>query len=80
MEIKLCNLDGSPLAEDRTYKVGLSSYIASSYRFVHRDPGRSMQTTVADDLIWYLESGVDLGIYRDVRRAFWEKVAKSSRN
>lgn len=80
MEIKLCNLDGSPLAEDRTYKVGLSSYIASSYRFVHRDPGRSLQTTVADDLIRYLESGVDLGIYRDVRRAFWEKVAKSSRN
>lgn len=79
-EIKLSNPDGSPLAEDRTYKVGLSSYIASSYSFVHQDPGRSLQTTTADDLIRYLQSGVDLGIYRDVRRAFWEKAAESSRN
>jgi 5'-nucleotidase / UDP-sugar diphosphatase len=79
-EIKLNNPDGSPLAEDRTYKVGLSSYIASSYSFVHHDPGLSLETTLADDLISYLQSGVDLGIYRDVRRAFWEKAAESSRN
>ena len=28
----------APLPEDRTYKVGLSSYIASSYDFAHRTP------------------------------------------
>lgn len=79
-DIKLSNPDGSPLVEGRTYKVGLSSYIASSYSFKHADPGRSLQTTVADDLIRYLEGGVDLGVYRDVKRASTEKTAGSSRN
>lgn len=71
-EIRLSNPDGSPLAEDRTYKVGLSSYVASFYDFAHQDAGRSLQTTTADDLIRYLQSGVDLGIYREARRAFWD--------
>jgi 2',3'-cyclic-nucleotide 2'-phosphodiesterase (5'-nucleotidase family) len=79
-EIKLSHPDGSPVVEDRTYRVGLSSYVASSYRFDHRDPGRSLQTTVADDLIRYLQSGVDLGRYRNLQRAFWEKDADSSRH
>lgn len=79
-EIKLNNPDGSPLAEDRTYTVGLSSYIASSYKFDHQDPGRSLQATVNEDLIRYLQSGVDLGVYRDVRRAFLEKAVESSQH
>jgi len=79
-EIVLRNPDGSPLAEDRTYKVGMSSYIASFYKFAHQDPGRSLQTTTVDDLISYLESGVDLSVYRDVRRAFWEEAATAARN
>jgi 5'-nucleotidase/UDP-sugar diphosphatase len=79
-EIKLRNPDGSPLAEGRTYKVGLSSYIASSYNFAHQDPGRSLQSTTAEALIRYLQSGVDLGIYRDVRRASWEQEPEAPRN
>jgi 5'-nucleotidase / UDP-sugar diphosphatase len=72
-EILLRRPDGSPLPEDRTYKVGLSSYIASSYSFAHQDPGRSLQTATVDDLILYLEKGANLELYRDVVRAFWEK-------
>jgi 5'-nucleotidase/UDP-sugar diphosphatase len=79
-EILLRHPDGSALAESKTYKVGLSSYIASSYNFSHRDPGHSLQTTTADDLIRYLESGVDLSVYRDIRRAFWEITAVPSRD
>jgi 5'-nucleotidase / UDP-sugar diphosphatase len=79
-EIRLSKSDGSPLAEDRTYKVGLPSYIVSSYRFAHRDAGRSLYATTADDIILYLQSGVDLGIYRDERRAFWEEAGKGLRN
>jgi len=79
-EIKLLLPDESPLPEDRTYKVGISSYIASSYQFAHKDPGRSLQTTTADDLILYLQSGVNLGIYRNIQRAFWKKGAAPSRN
>ncbi len=72
-EIELRNPDGSPFAENRTYRVGMSSFVASSYGFVHKDPGRSLQTTTVDDLIKFLESGIDLGIYRDVKRAFTER-------
>lgn len=80
-EIRLSRPDGAPLPEDRTYAVGLSSYIASSYAFSHKDPGRSLQTTVADALLRYLESGADLGIYtRDLVRARWEKVPGPARN
>ena len=67
-EIELLGPNGSPLPEDRTYKVGLSSYIASSYRFEHKDPGRTLGITTAEALIMYLERGADLRTYREVRR------------
>ncbi len=62
-EIALRGPDGAPFDEGRTYAVGLSSYIATSYAFVHKDPGRSLQSTVVEALIGYLESGADLGGY-----------------
>ena len=73
-EILLRAADGTLLAEDKKFQVGVSSYVASSYKFVHQDPGRSLQTTTADALIRYLQSGADLGVYRDVQRVFWEKT------
>jgi 5'-nucleotidase/UDP-sugar diphosphatase len=79
-EIVLRNLDGTPLAEGRTYRVGMSSYVASSYGFIHKDPGRSLQTGTVDDLIKYLESGAGLGAYRDIRRAIKESIAPGARN
>ena len=79
-DIRLANMDGSPLPEEKTYSVGLSSYIASSYKFTHKDPGRSLQATVNEDLIRYLQSGVDLSVYRDVKRASWEIAPGSSRH
>jgi 5'-nucleotidase / UDP-sugar diphosphatase len=73
-EILLRAADGTPLAEDKKFQVGVSSYVASSYKFVHQDPGRSLQTTTADALIRYLQSGADLGLYHDLQRVFWEKT------
>jgi 5'-nucleotidase / UDP-sugar diphosphatase len=72
-DIELLGPKGTRLAEDKTYKVGLSSYIASSYRFAHKDAGRSLGVTTAEALIAYLERGADLGAYRDVRRATYLK-------
>jgi 2',3'-cyclic-nucleotide 2'-phosphodiesterase (5'-nucleotidase family) len=81
LDVRLRLPDGTPLAEDRTYSVGLSSYIGSSYAFSHKDPGRSLQTTVADALLGYLESGADLGVYtRDLVRALSERAPGASRN
>jgi 2',3'-cyclic-nucleotide 2'-phosphodiesterase (5'-nucleotidase family) len=79
-DIELLRPDGSPLPENRNYKVGMSSYIASSYRFAHKDAGRSLGITTAEALIRYLESGADLSPYRDVRRAHYQKVTGSSRD
>jgi len=70
LEIRLRNPDGTPLAEDRKFQVGISSYVASSYNFAHADAGRSLQSTTADALIRYLQSGADLGIYHEIQRAF----------
>jgi 2',3'-cyclic-nucleotide 2'-phosphodiesterase (5'-nucleotidase family) len=68
-DIVLKTPDGQLLPEGRTYKVGLSSFIASAYAFAHRDPGRTLETTTAA-LIAFLESHPDLSVYRDIRRAF----------
>ncbi len=79
-DIELRRPDGSPLPEDRTYKVGLSSYIASSYQFAHKDPGRTLGITTAEALISYLESSPDLSVYREVQRAHYQKSAGSPRD
>jgi 5'-nucleotidase/UDP-sugar diphosphatase len=79
-EIVLRAADGKPLAEEAKFQVGVSSYVASSYKFAHQDSGRSLQSTTAEALIRYLQSGVDLGIYRDVRRAFVETAGAAPRH
>ena len=71
-EIVLRAPDGSPLPEGRTFQVGLSSYVASSYNFAHKDPGRSLGSTTAEALIRFLEGRPDLSAYRGIRRAFQE--------
>ena len=78
-EILLRGPDGGPLAEDRTYQVGVSSYVASSYEFAHQDPGRALDATTADALIRFLEGGADLAIYRDIQRAFQDPPARDRR-
>jgi 5'-nucleotidase/UDP-sugar diphosphatase len=71
-EVELRGTDGGPLAEDRTYKVGLSSFVASAYKFEHKDPGRALGVTTADVLIRFLEGRPDLSLYRGIQRAFKE--------
>jgi len=57
LRIELLDTAGNPLKEDKRYAVGFNSYIASSYRFTHEDPGRSLEVTTAAAVIAYLESG-----------------------
>jgi len=54
-EVELRDAAGKLPDEAGTYKVGMNNYIASSYKFVHRDPGKSLQTIVAQTLIDYLQ-------------------------
>jgi 2',3'-cyclic-nucleotide 2'-phosphodiesterase (5'-nucleotidase family) len=77
--IELRGTDGRPLADGRTYRVGLSSYVASSYRFAHRDPGRSLNATTAEALIAFLEQDPDLAVYRGIQRAFQDPPGRGRR-
>jgi 5'-nucleotidase / UDP-sugar diphosphatase len=45
---------GNPLASGKTYSVGLNSYIASSYKFNHADPGTTNYNTTAQTLLDFL--------------------------
>lgn len=69
-EIRLTGSDGNPLPENRSYRVGVSSYVASSYKFERSDPGRALGATTAQALIQYLESNPDLSVYQNIQRAF----------
>jgi len=78
-EIQLRGLDGRPLPEDRTYRVGLSSYVASAYNFSHQDPGRTLGSTTAEALLRFLEGHPDLSAYRGVQRAFQDPPPRGGR-
>ena len=67
--VEIKNVDGGPFDERKTYRVGLSSYIASAYSFDHRDRGASLFITTAECLIRYIEKGTDLARYRGTVRA-----------
>lgn len=75
--IELRGPDGQPLPEDRTFKVGVSSYVASSYEFTHQDPGRALNSTTAEALLRFLEGSPDLSVYRGIQRAFQDPPAPS---
>lgn len=60
---------GKRLKKDKHYNVGINSYIASSYKFDHTDPGKSLYTTTAQVLIKYI-TDKKIVDYRGVKRAF----------
>jgi 5'-nucleotidase / UDP-sugar diphosphatase len=59
---------GKALDPAKEYSVGINSYVASSYRFDHRDPGVSLYTTTAQTLIDFLKAKKSVN-YPGVKRA-----------
>ena len=53
--ITLTDMQGKPLEEKRRYKVGMNSYISSSYQFEHDLPATELPHTTSDALIEYLK-------------------------
>jgi len=76
--IELINEKDKFLDESKTYNVGLNSYVASVYKFSHKDPGRSLKTGVADAIIQYLKQKRDLTIYSGIQRTFEELIHEGS--
>lgn len=66
VEMKLA--DGRKLKKNKSYNVGLSSYIASSYKFDHHDSGKSLFITTAQALINFIEKKKTVD-YKGTRRA-----------
>jgi 2',3'-cyclic-nucleotide 2'-phosphodiesterase (5'-nucleotidase family) len=67
------DITGNPLDPEKVYSVALNSYIASSYRFDHRDPGYSTRIISEEILISYLEEVKKIN-YERTRRTFTETV------
>jgi 2',3'-cyclic-nucleotide 2'-phosphodiesterase (5'-nucleotidase family) len=65
-DVILIDETGKQLDDSRTYKVGINSYISTAYTFKHRDPGKSLQTVIAQTLIDYLQKGGD--VYKDIEK------------
>lgn len=61
--------NGKKIKKRKGYNVGLSSYIASSYSFDHKDPGKSLFITTAQSLINYISAKKEVD-YKGVKRAF----------
>jgi 2',3'-cyclic-nucleotide 2'-phosphodiesterase (5'-nucleotidase family) len=53
-DVEMLDISGKPLDADKEYAVGINSYISTSYKFDHRDPGTSTYTTGVQALIDYL--------------------------
>lgn len=65
---ELFDPEGKPLDPDREYRVGLSNYVAVTYKFKHRDPGETLNTTTSQALIDYLGKSGAVN-YTGVKRA-----------
>lgn len=68
LNVDLKMTDGKKLDESGTYTVGINNYIASAYRFDHRDPGHSSYTKVVNVLISFLKGKVNSHNIKNVKR------------
>ncbi|MFW6048711.1 MAG: 5'-nucleotidase C-terminal domain-containing protein, partial [Candidatus Bipolaricaulota bacterium] len=70
----LTDYTGVEIPEDRTYRVAMNEYIASSYEFTARNDGENTYVRVNDAIVTYLEDVVGEfklnHTYRDLNRTF----------
>ena len=53
--VVITDMEGNPLDENRTYRVAMNSYVATSYTFPHADPGIELTDTDTELLAAWLE-------------------------
>jgi hypothetical protein len=66
---------GNLLDETIEYTVGMNSYVATTYRFDHRDPGITSSTTTAQALTGYLTEVKKVN-YSGVQRTSVKKISQ----
>ncbi len=60
IDIDIRDNNGNTLNPNKTYTVGLNSYVSNSYEFDHKDQGTGTSTTTAENLIEYIKSVKEL--------------------
>lgn len=58
LDVELFDLNGYRIQEGRTFQVGMNNYIVSSYKFRHKDPGRSTNAKTVDIMLRFF-TGLD---------------------
>ncbi len=76
-DVTIKDNSGHILDPDENYLVGLNSYVMSSYKFKHLDPGKSMMITTAETVINFVRSKQKLN-YAGIKRVFVEKNGSKS--
>jgi len=71
-DIEMKDVSGNLIDQNKTYTVGINSYISASYKFDHKDPGTTNYNTTAQTLLDYL-SDVKKVNYAGVIRVFEKK-------
>ncbi|MDR2126831.1 MAG: bifunctional metallophosphatase/5'-nucleotidase [Prevotellaceae bacterium] len=71
-DIEILDAKGNLLNKNKKYKVGINSYIASSYKFDHADAGKSLNVTSAEILIEYVKQQKE--VYPQPDRTKIEKI------
>lgn len=66
-KVTLTDMRGNPLNENKRYKVGMNSYISSSYKFNKPQPGKELKAKASDALIEYLKQQKEVTPYNAPR-------------
>lgn len=67
-EVKLFNLDGTPLDMNRNYTVAMNNYMASIYKYDHKDPGKGLFRPTAESIIEYIKKRKSIPSYKNESR------------
>jgi 2',3'-cyclic-nucleotide 2'-phosphodiesterase (5'-nucleotidase family) len=54
-DIQFFTTDGNPLEMDKTYTVVMNNYMASVYKYDHKDKGQDCSELTAGGIIYYFE-------------------------
>lgn len=68
-DVELTIPGGKKKRKHKTFNTAINSYIASSYRFDHTDPGKSLYITTAQVLIDFITKKKEVD-YKGIQRAF----------
>lgn len=68
IDVELFTADGKAFAMDKTYSVVMNDYMASVYKYEHKDPGQGLFRPTAETTIDYLKQLKSIPSYRGVKR------------